>query len=275
MGAFLGAALSCRTADELFPSNGSLLLSILDSGLVLQGSATRGIQVTRWTIEAATADIDGFGTFDFLGQTRCNFTDNVLLADDLARTCGGSGLALESDIPRTAVVHLTISQVEVRRAERPDLPATGDHDGDGVANAGDNCVLISNPDQADADGDGVGGACTDSTTGLSDQDGDSVPDVCDSCLWVPVPNPDMTKLPCARVPDDDFDGIGNHCKQIALVSLPGGTLQLDFPAVSFNIRQGTITHLKVDFDNRRTLTCNPAFNVCQLDPSAVTITASE
>lgn len=34
-----------------------------------------------------------------------------------------------------------------------------DGDGDGVPDAGDNCPLVANSDQADADGDGVGNAC--------------------------------------------------------------------------------------------------------------------
>ncbi|MGB9626551.1 MAG: thrombospondin type 3 repeat-containing protein, partial [Phycisphaerae bacterium] len=34
-----------------------------------------------------------------------------------------------------------------------------DRDGDGVADAGDNCPDIVNADQADADGDGIGDAC--------------------------------------------------------------------------------------------------------------------
>lgn len=35
----------------------------------------------------------------------------------------------------------------------------GDHDGDGIADEVDNCPLAFNPDQADADGDGLGAAC--------------------------------------------------------------------------------------------------------------------
>ena len=34
-----------------------------------------------------------------------------------------------------------------------------DHDGDGILNANDNCPLVSNPDQADGDGDGIGDVC--------------------------------------------------------------------------------------------------------------------
>jgi hypothetical protein len=38
-------------------------------------------------------------------------------------------------------------------------PLPGDADGDGVANATDDCVLVANADQADADRDGAGDAC--------------------------------------------------------------------------------------------------------------------
>lgn len=38
-------------------------------------------------------------------------------------------------------------------------PGTDDFDGDGVLNAVDNCPIVFNPDQADADSNGVGDAC--------------------------------------------------------------------------------------------------------------------
>ena len=38
----------------------------------------------------------------------------------------------------------------------------GDDDGDGIPNGQDNCPAIPNPDQSDADGDGVGDVCEDS-----------------------------------------------------------------------------------------------------------------
>ncbi len=35
-----------------------------------------------------------------------------------------------------------------------------DTDGDGIVDGADNCPRVANPDQADADGDGIGNACS-------------------------------------------------------------------------------------------------------------------
>jgi hypothetical protein len=50
-----------------------------------------------------------------------------------------------------------------------------DSDGDGVADDADNCPSVSNPTQADTDGDGAGDACDD------DDDNDLVLDASDNC----------------------------------------------------------------------------------------------
>jgi uncharacterized protein (TIGR03382 family) len=58
-----------------------------------------------------------------------------------------------------------------------------DGDGDGVADAADNCPLAGNPTQANGDGDARGDACDncplDDNPGQDDADGDGVGDVCD------------------------------------------------------------------------------------------------
>jgi len=55
-----------------------------------------------------------------------------------------------------------------------------DGDGDGVADACDNCPSVSNPDQTDSDGDGIGDACE--STCPADFDGNGVVDLGDLAI---------------------------------------------------------------------------------------------
>ncbi|GJH40653.1 hypothetical protein RCZ04_12030 [Capnocytophaga sp. HP1101] len=70
-----------------------------------------------------------------------------------------------------------------------------DMDGDGILNAFDNCPTVSNTTQQDRDSDGKGDACDD------DIDGDGYPNEQDNCPY--VYNPDQSDL--------DDDGIGDAC----------------------------------------------------------------
>lgn len=81
---------------------------------------------------------------------------------------------------------------------------SGDIDADGILNPQDNCPGTYNPQQEDADGDGVGNAC-DVFAGqdnYADPDGDAVPLCYDNCPA--VPNADQV--------DSDHDGIGDDCE---------------------------------------------------------------
>jgi hypothetical protein len=83
-----------------------------------------------------------------------------------------------------------------------------DLDGDRVCDAADNCPQVSNPAQADSDGDGIGDDCdtnppADPCAALGgDTDGDGVCDKLDNCPL--VKNEDQR--------DSDGDGIGDACE---------------------------------------------------------------
>jgi hypothetical protein len=70
-----------------------------------------------------------------------------------------------------------------------------DDDNDGVLDIEDNCPLIPNPQQEDADGDGQGDACD------PDDDNDGIQDFEDNCPLVANPGQE----------DADNDGIGDVC----------------------------------------------------------------
>jgi hypothetical protein len=84
--------------------------------------------------------------------------------------------------------------------------SSADTDGDGIANSVDNCPTIANPDQADANGNGIGNVCE---ALAADADGDGIPDSVDNCPT--TVNPDQA--------DTDHDGIGNVCDPTPLADV--------------------------------------------------------
>ncbi len=105
---------------------------------------------------------------------------------------------------------------------------TSDEDGDGFPACRDVCPDVADPDQADADGDGVGDVCEDVDTDgdgvvdgedycrhlvnadQHDRDGDGIGDACDLC-------PDVESPGNA---DADGDGTGDDCDVCPLVADP-------------------------------------------------------
>ena len=257
---------ACSSSGTVYPPNGSVSLDIRDPGLGSQTLATRTRQEVRWTLLSVRANIEGFGSYEYLGVTPCTFTANVLSSPTLQRVCGGSGIVLGAEGPRLATVQLVISAMEARQAYRPELPATGDYDGDGVSNGLDNCPLIPNPDQTPYPGQSTGAACTYRDPFLGgvsvDNDGDLVDDDFDNCAW--VRNVAQT--------DSNSDGIGDACEQIARVVLGPGPVTITLPSVMINVRSNAAVKLLVQFDDRETLVdCDPSFTRCYLNPNAIVV----
>jgi hypothetical protein len=97
-----------------------------------------------------------------------------------------------------------------------------DSDGDGTVDARDNCPLIANPDQANADGDALGDACDPCIGPQSgvDSDHDGIDDGCDACTTGANSDEDGDGFldGCDVCPGDaddqsdaDGDGIGDVC----------------------------------------------------------------
>ncbi len=116
-------------------------------------------------------------------------------------------------------------------------PSAGDSDGDGLANALDNCPTVWNPDQGDLDADKVGDACDvcpivpNATVcpkpGPDDLDGDGVPNASDNC-------PNMAN---ADQKDTDGDGKGDVCDPCPTQANPGPALCPVLPADITEINQ--------------------------------------
>ncbi len=129
-------------------------------------------------------------------------------------------------------------------------PSATDADGDGKADASDNCPKIWNPDQGNLDGDAQGDACdvcpfvVDATTcpkpGPDDVDGDGVANAADNC-----PN-----LPNSDQKDGDGDAKGDKCDPCPTAANPGSaecpSLTAEVPAINQgtgNYAQGDLLHV--------------------------------
>jgi cysteine-rich repeat protein len=119
-----------------------------------------------------------------------------------------------------------------------------DGDGDGIANAMDNCPSVFNPvrpmdggAQADHDGDGVGDACDvcplDANTNQckpfdpNDSDGDGIVNASDNC-------PDKGNADQA---DADTDGHGDVCDACPMAKNPGAAA---CPATIYDVKNGSV-----------------------------------
>jgi len=110
-----------------------------------------------------------------------------------------------------------------------DLEQATDSDSDGVLDGADDCDFVSDPAQADTDGDGVGDACDNSPVcnpGQEDSDGDGIGDASDACPNDPNNDADgdgvcgdVDNCPAAANADQsdlDSDGAGDPCDNCPL-----------------------------------------------------------
>jgi cytosine/adenosine deaminase-related metal-dependent hydrolase len=134
--------------------------------------------------------------------------------------------------------------VPMRPGEYDGTTASGDLDGDGLANASDNCPRSFNPirpldggAQGDFDTDGLGDLCDPcpfnpdkgcKSAGTDDWDSDGTADDQDNCPEAPNPGQE----------DDDEDDTGNACDTCPWASNPGGSA---CPVGISDLKQGLIT----------------------------------
>ncbi len=99
-------------------------------------------------------------------------------------------------------------------------PGQADVDGDGAGDVCDNCILVINSDQADGDDNGVGDACTGLTgqppTDPTDPDGDGVPTGPGTPSTGGDPTPrsldNCPMVPNADQADANVNGVGDACE---------------------------------------------------------------
>ncbi len=145
---------------------------------------------------------------------------------DLATQDAAADVAQDLAVPDSVTPgDTTLDQSPPNDTVKPDLTAdtadvapetispTDDADKDGVPNGTDNCPLVPNENQADADGNGYGDACEAMIISpccspdvcLLDSDGDGIPDATDMCPWT------ASAEGMDANTDSDGDGIGDAC----------------------------------------------------------------
>lgn len=172
---------------------------------------------------AGRASASWFGTYDQAGNVQ-EWNETAVLSNRAVR--GGSFLddatRLRSDGGLSRADSIEDNKTGFRVARRASCPET---DLDGVDDCRDNCVLIPNPLQQDADGDEVGDVCDTCPNSFSllqvDSDSDGRGDECDTCPFDPGNDADADGLcgnldNCPNVAnpgqlDSDSDGAGDAC----------------------------------------------------------------
>jgi thrombospondin type 3 repeat protein len=172
--------VSCREAPRTPEAlTGSFDVTVLPASSSFNVAAVTGVQLA-----SASFTITGNGFVQRLGPDRqAMVIDAHVNGENIVFTSGRRQYAEPENIriilsstrspQRTYVLVISASPAD------DELP---DADGDGVADAHDNCPHIPNPDQADADGDHVGDACDEcpntAAADLVTRSGCSIADFC-------------------------------------------------------------------------------------------------
>lgn len=164
----LQAALQIANALEM----GANICAVAAGQVIFGTNALAACSVFWASSGVATAIADGMELRDD-AQTGDAVNDTAACVEFLADKLKGIEAKLDQ----------VINLIQTPQGQRAQWPLKDDADGDGVADADDNCPSTGNPDQVDSDGDGVGDACDNcpdvENSDQADTDGDGVGDACD------------------------------------------------------------------------------------------------
>lgn len=270
IGALVLAAGACTENDnELVENVGVTRLLLIHPDLQPQSldGAEDTLQFAEWDVTTAVLEKEG-PDVDLLIGEKCTVTDTAATSPTFDGACSAGVVAEATDEPVEIDLEL-VTTMRMARGRPLKLDVDGDTDDDGIPDDGDdsgdafdnpckepdpvlgfvecddNCTLIPNTDQANADLDGKGDVCTVSVVSsgvllrVSDADGDEMPDAIDNCIW-------------KSNPDQDFaDPIGDECEQSAIVQIDQVPIPLD-PDELLTI-DGSNSFVVVDFGD--TLDC--------------------
>ncbi len=177
------------------------------SRIVLSQTAVTS-EVIRFPKTASSRFVIALSYIQPLRINEISFFDDAALRSDgrsvrfLARPGEAYTLYFQADRPFAGVVGESANFSDDRDVKRLSMPTIrvnplfrpADTDGDGVRDALDNCVMVANPDQADASRNGLGDVC-------DDYDKDGIMNEKDNC----PSHPNRNQI------DTDHDGKGDAC----------------------------------------------------------------
>jgi hypothetical protein len=231
-------------ARNMASSDGPIVLAVAVAPVAVRNPSIDGDLIAYESNTSGNYDVHLYRLSDGTTyQVTDGPTDEIL--NDLF-----NDLVVFVDVAATAPFDLDIQLAYLTFHDDFCANAGGDSDGDGVCTDEDNCPEASNPDQADADGDGTGDACdpcpddpandadADAVcappdncplTANSDQldaDGDGAGDACDLCALDPdndsdgdglcLPDDNCPNSANPNQADADGDGVGDACDPCSL-----------------------------------------------------------